>query len=138
MASNGLVIPSVIDGKPTWVPYSEGIQERMRKGDPGIGWEGDERLYVTPRNGAEGYAVGRLNEDGTKTLICTSEPPHVLDEDLLVWLRDHDTRRVNVLEKVEKHNARVRKEADEHMKERVKEAYERVVFGLKKDVGGLY
>lgn len=133
-----LLVPEVVDGAPTFVPYREDIQRLLKEGDPTIDWVGDPRLYVQPRKGAEGFAVGRLNEDGTHSLVCVSQPPHVLDKDLLIYLRDRDTRFVDVLGNVEKNNEQVRKEADEHLKDRVKEAYERTVHGLVKDTGHHY
>ena len=140
MTAEGFVIPEMVDGKPTWVPFAGDIQERMRKGDPTVGWEGDERLYIAPRDERDGggYVVGRLNEDGSKSLVCWSEPPHALDTSLLVFLAEHDTRHVDVYGRVEKKNAALRKEQDTQTKERIAEAYERAVHGIVKDVGHLY
>lgn len=136
--SPGFVIPEFVDGKQTFVPYSGDIQRLIKEGSPTHGWTGDERLYVVPRDGAEGYAIGRLNEDGTKSLVCVSEPPHKLDDSILVWLREHDTRHIDVLGRVNAKNAQLHKDLDTQAKERVAEAYDRVVHGLIRDTGGLY
>lgn len=133
-----LLVPEYLNGIPTYVPYSHDIQRKLKEGDPSIGWEGDERLYVAPREGAEGYVVGRLCEDGVKRLICVSKAPHRLDQELLIQLRDHDTRRVNVLKQVNDHNARIQKAHDDRATERISEAMERVIHGLRKDQGHNY
>lgn len=138
MPQSSFLIPEYVGGVPTFVPYAGDIQRLIKEGSPTHGWTGDERLYVTPRDGAEGYAIGRLNEDGTKALICVSQPPHKLDDSILVWLADHDTRHVDVMGRVEANNERVRKAADEYAKARVSEAIERTVHGLVRDTGGLY
>lgn len=137
-AKTDLLVPEYINGRPTFVPYSRDIQRQIKEGSPTFNWAGDERLYVTPRDGAEGFAIGRLNEDDTKSLVCVSEAPHKLDEGILIWLAEHDTRHVDVLGRIEANNARIKKEADTQMKERVAEAYDRVVHGLVKDTGGIY
>lgn len=82
--------------------------------------------------------VGRLSPDGSQQMICVSNPPHRLDEGLLIRLRDHDTRKVNVLERIEKKNAALRKENDTRAIEKLSEGMERVVWGLKRDVGHHY
>lgn len=129
------LVPEYLDGKATFVPYAGDIQERIKKGAPEFGWEGDERLYLTPRDGAEGYALGRLNEDGTKSLICTSEAPHKLDQGILIWLAEHDTRHVDVYQRVEDNNARKRKEHEDTFKEHLAEVYDRTVHALIKANG---
>lgn len=133
-----LLVPDYLNGMPTFVPYAHDIQRKLKEGDPLIGWEGDERLYVAPREGADGYVVGRLCEDGVKRIICVSKPPHRLDQELLIQLREHDTRHVDVLKRINDHNVRVQKEHGERATSRVSEAMERVVYGLKKDVGYHY
>lgn len=133
-----LLVPEYLNGVPTFVPYAHDIQRKLKEGDPSIGWEGDERLYIAPRDGAEGYVVGRLCEDGVKRLICYSKPPHRLDQELLVMLRDNDTRRTDVRKRIDLHNARIQKEHDERATERIAEAMDRVVHGLRKDQGHHY
>lgn len=133
-----LLVPEYINGVPTFVPYAQDIQKMLKEGCSSIGWEGDPRLYVAPRKGAEGYVVGRLGEDGSKHLICVSKPPHKLDIQLLIMLRDNDTRKHNVLARVDRHNASVERENDRRTFERTAEGLHRVLHGLKKDVGHLY
>jgi len=133
-----LLVPEYIDGTPTFVSYAADIQRLLKKGDPTIGWEGDERLYIAPRQGAEGYVVGRLCEDGVKRLICFSKAPHRLDKQLLIMLRDNDTRHNDVRKRIEQHNARVQKEHDDRAADRISEAMDRVIHGLRKDQGHHY
>lgn len=133
-----LLIPEYVNGVPTWIPQAADIQRLLKEGDPTIGWEGDPRLYVQPREGAEGYAVGRLCEDGVHRLICLSRPPHKLDKGLLIRLRDHDSRRVDIFKKVDDANKQAQKEKDARAVDRIGDAYERVVHGLSRDVGHLY
>jgi hypothetical protein len=132
------LVPEYVNGAPTFVPYAHDIQRLLKEGDPSIGWEGDDRLYIAPRDGAEGYVVGRLCEDGVKRLICFSKAPHRLDKELLIQMRDNDTRRNDVLKRVNEHNARLQKDIDDKAADHIGEAMDRVVHGLNKDFGYHY
>lgn len=130
-----LLIPEYVDGKPTFVPYAHDIQRKLREGAPEFGWQGDPRLYITPRDGAEGWAVGRIAENGTKHLVCFSKAPHRLDENLLIMLRDNDTRRHDVLQRINNKNDALQREHDQAFQEKTAEMIDRVAWGLHKDLG---
>lgn len=136
-----LLIPEYLDGKPTFVPYAGDIQRLLKEGDPTIGWEGDPRLYITPMDRG-GWAVGRLCEDGVKRMICHSTPDsngqHKLDKSLLIQMRNNDTRKSDVLKRIETSNQRFEKDRTDAAVEKMSEALERVIHGIRADVGHHY
>lgn len=130
------VIPAMVGGQATWVPFSHDIQYRIKNGCPTTGWTGDSSLYVTPTD--DGWAIGSLGPDGSKTLVYMSKKGQKLDTSVLAWLRDHDSRYVDVLGEMEKRNDQRKKDANQRSFERTRDGYERVVHALAKDVGHVY
>lgn len=79
------------------------ICNRIQRGDGTTGWSGDGRMYVVFDYVRERYAVMRACEDGVDRLI-NSWPPREFDARVLKYLAEHDSRRHDVLARVEKHN----------------------------------
>lgn len=130
-----LLVPEFINGRPTYVSYAGDIPRLLQEGDPTIGWEGDERLYLV-NHGQGKWAVGRLCEDGSRQLVLAGEGR--IDKSILIRLRDHDSRKVDVIGMLEKRQIREADNRDQKMKERLLEPYEKVVWALNRDVGHKY
>lgn len=133
------VLPAFVNGQPTWLEEADPeIVRLLQHGDPTIGWEGDPRLYMRRNLHSGGWTVWRLGEDGSEHAICSSKGNHKLDKSLLVRLRDHDSRRVDIHARVEKQNAAAQRALDTKEYEDTHEKLERVYHALGRDVGHLY
>lgn len=134
--SAGLVLPAYINGQQTWMAEADPeIVKLLQEGDPTIGWEGDPRLYIRRNNYTGGWTVWRLCEDGQERAICSSKASHNLDKSLLIRLRDHDSRKVDVFQKVDKQNTAAKKAQDTAQEEFVHEMLEKVYWAAAKDLG---
>lgn len=135
----GFLLPAYVNGQPTWMEEADPeIVRLLQQGDPTIGWEGDPRLYIRRNHHSGGWTVWRLGEDGREYAICSSKGEHKLDKSLLTRLRDHDTRRVDVHQRMLDQNARAQKNQDQKEYEDTFERLEKVYWALGRDVGHMY
>lgn len=115
------------------------IADRIAKGDPTFGWEGDERyaLYLNARRGR--FELWRLEQDNQyrRNVIV---PGFVKGVDavcwLVQWIVDHDGRRgFDPAAFVIKENIRRQRERDQANRARNEETADRLHHALLKDVG---
>lgn len=96
------------------------IADRIQKGD-GIMWEGDPRMHVNFNRISGRYEIWRLGEDGVDRVLASFAPDE-WDHRVFRWLVEHDTRRIDVIDRVRKNNDLVRKRGDDTTHEIEKEA----------------
>src|ERR1044071_8911243 len=96
------------------------VAARIQRGDPTCGWEGDPRMFVVFNYVTEKYEVWRRCEDNKDRIIMSAEPRE-FDARVIVRLVQSDTRHVNVLAEMEKHNERVERQQQEEHAEMMKE-----------------
>lgn len=113
--------------------------DRLFKGDPVLGWEGDDRLalYVNYRAGR--WELIRLEGDGNYRFVV-AVPGFVRGHEaigwLIVWLVEHDVRRgFDPRAATDAVNDGIEKAARKAETERNHEFAERLEHGLLKDVG---
>lgn len=117
------------------------LADRIAKGDPTFGWEGDERyaLYVNPR--AQRWELWRLEADNVyrRSVVVPGFVKGVEAVAWVVrWIVDHDGRRgFSPAEFVIQENIRTQKARDAAMHARNEEAADRLHHGLTKDLGHL-
>lgn len=121
------------DGRVVWEDYYD-VSARLRDGDPTCGWEGDERLSLVLNVLADRWEVWRRHEDGTSSLVChragTSKP----GPELIRRLAEHDTRKVDVLARVEAENAERERDRERESHAQHEEMADRLYYGLTKDL----
>lgn len=114
------------------------LADRLQKGDPTFGWEGDERLalYVDHREGT--WDLWRLEADGVyrptmRLSALTWRGPEAVAE-MITQLLSRDQRRgVNVLKVVEDSHAKVEAEAERKATERNEAFADKLAWALTKD-----
>lgn len=139
--SRGVTHPEVIRTPDGGVRHliEDPMVDRITKGDPTFGWEGDDRygLYVNQREGR--FELWRLENDNVYrcSLNC---PGYVKGVEavawLVKWIVEHDSRRGHdpVLTVIE-HNTRIDSAKAAASTERNAEVADRLHFGLMKDIG---
>lgn len=97
VAQADLVIPDYYRGMQKWdSPEVADIVDRLRSGDPALGWEGDPRLvlYIEGvEDGEKRWVLYRLEHDGSLRGVLRSRPGLPLDQRLIIKLMENDTRR---------------------------------------------
>jgi len=113
------------------------LADRIQKGDPAVGWEGDPRIclakYRDPDTREEWYELWRLEHDGEYRKIARLrgdlDPSNVTRR-----LVENDTRRgFDVKEAVDRHNAKVEEARLAPSREKLSAAAEKLAWALKRD-----
>ena|SRR5574343_461948 len=127
-----LVHPQNLGGRVQFAsPEFMEFVDRLRYGDPVLGWQGDPRLGLYHEGEGGGWIVVRYEADGTYRDVCRSRPGLALDERLLLHLMAHDMRGHAGFDPDSlAEGDRPYDETDE----RLQEAIERVAHGLAKDL----
>lgn len=86
--------PVLLDGG---VLIDDAVADRLQRGDPTVGWEGDPRLALYLHRGRRQWELWRLEVDGRyrPSVTLSTEGRRGIDAvgELLVWLVTHDGRR---------------------------------------------
>ena len=114
------------------------LADRIRTGDPTLGWEGDDRCQLYVDVVAWRWELWRWENNGALEFVqgwpCERFRAADIVAAAIVWLRAHDSQRGhNALEVVERTNAQVNKAVADTNRERVGDAKDRVVHGLRQD-----
>lgn len=109
------------------------LADRLKNGDPTVGWEGDPRLTLAKSE--THYELWRLEADGQYRMVCrlndTLDPSNICR--LLV---ERDARRgFDLKEHVDRHNAQVQAARQAPARERMSGAADKLAWALKKDLG---
>lgn len=111
--------------------------DRLHNGEPSVGWIGDERLGVYFAENC--LEIRRLCEDGELRLVAKSKPGvRQLNVQMFRWLAERDSRSrraYDVKVDIDKHNAKIERERETALNERVAEAAERMYHAANKDAG---
>lgn len=130
------LLPEWHKGYRRWVaPEVKEIVEKLHKGDPVLGWEGDPflDLYWNPKT--KRWMLLRW-ENGDFSIVMQSRPGLKLDHRLIQHLVEHDTRRgFNPMNAVELHNKMHLAEINRKFDDKLAEAADRVKHALHKDIG---
>lgn len=143
----GLTIPEMIDGRRIWLdgPMQDVI-DKLQRGDPTKGWEGDPRMYVRkgcldergkllPPN-QQWFEIWREEDDGVHRMTCRSAPGVPFHEGIIDVLVSRDRRRFKkslhdqIVEQNEKVDADIRRRNDDYINEEVNP---RMNWALRKD-----
>ena len=121
----------------------EHMQEKIRYGDPALGWDGDPWLTLA-HNKLEDRLQIWVEDPGRPAVLVMQTPPlYEMDhppsvEELCIKLRDHDLRKISVekiMERVDAANEANRKRiADEHQDTQAA-ALEKVYWHVGKEIG---
>lgn len=110
----------------------------IQKGEPILGWEGDERmaLYVDHLTGE--WLLVRFEHDGVYRVVVgvsiDAYSGHEIVPFLITWIVEHDTRRgFDPISSVIEHNARLDAENQSGLDALASEAADRVAHGIRKD-----
>lgn len=112
--------------------------DALHNGDATYGWEGDPLLFLAWNRDTQRMELWRhnLNRDGKDGLIMRGPAGgRVADMNIIKFLVDHDTRRVDVVAGITKHNAQVKKDHAAAQRDKMGEAADRLYHGLQKDIG---
>ncbi len=129
------LIPEWHNGMRRWVaPEVKEIMDKLHRGDPTCGWEGDPYLDLY-MNDLKQWVLCR-HENGGVTEILVSKPGVKLDNRIIQMLVTHDTQRgYNVVDEVMAQNATILRQRESEAKERIADAAERLQFAIRKDIG---
>lgn len=124
-------------GRRLWLePEVEAFIHVLENGHPTLGWEGDPQLALFRIEGNR-WEIARL-ENGRYNTVCRSKPNAKLDLGVIIRLIEADSHRkthLQMLEEINKHNAVIQKDLDDHFHGRTAEALEKVYWGVGKDLG---
>lgn len=133
---HGLTHPETLpDGRGLWVaPEVLDVISRLRNGDPGSGWAGDPRLALYRGESGDHWELWRLENDGEYRMVVRSKPGVSLNS-LIPWLVEHDVQRgYDAIRRVLEHNQKVYRDNDLRHAERMDDAMDHVIWGLRKDL----
>jgi|TARA_Y100000296_G_C5164820_1_gene253958 hypothetical protein len=142
-AEADLKIPARFGSKVVWnsPPGAvEDVVQKMRFGDPTIGWEGDPllQLYLNEENEWE---VRRAEGKRGSTLVAKSKPGVPFDERFILYLMEHDQKRrthEEIVTALDAHNDKIEKDEADAAAEKLTEAKDRVMHAAIKDIGHLH
>ena len=114
------------------------VIDKLHRGDPTKGWEGDPRLEVYHTQTPDGprWELWRLEDDNEYRKVCQSQPGVPFDERLIEHLVAHDRRRFTtslhdqIVAKNEAVDREIRRRNDDYI---VNEVNPRLDWALKKD-----
>ena len=91
-AARGLVHPEWVAGRRLWIdPVMQDLIDKIRFGDPGRGWAGDDQLGVFATETDDGIVWEILrNENGGYSTVARSRPGVVFDERVIDGLVARD------------------------------------------------
>lgn len=115
-----LTHPEWVDGRKLWMDGSvRDLIERIRFGDPILGWEGDDRIELYYDGPEERFELWRLEDDGEYRRVCRSQPGMSFDERIIHALIQWDGRRAttSLLDQVNGHNDTVKANEDAAVEE---------------------
>lgn len=134
-----LTLPSQTAGRSVMLdPAVQDFVDLLHNGYAPFGWEGDERLglYLGPENRWE---LWRLCEDEEMRLIVRSKPDAKLDVRVIQMLVEHDARRGHdAAEEVIAHNEALVERRTQEAVEALMEPMDKVMWGIRRDLGHLY
>lgn len=137
----GLVHPEVINGRRIWMDSAmSDIIDKIRNGDPTMGWDGDERLavYSKPHPLGQRFELWRLEDDGEYRFVVSTEPGDPFDNTIIVWLVQNDRRRKpdnwSLHDEISAHNARIAAARESDRQDWIREEIApRLMHALRKD-----
>src|SRR5215471_3502003 len=135
--ATGLVHPEWINGMPVWTDDDSvgRLVDKLQKGDPSRGWEGDPRLVVAYNKPADQWEVWRREHDDQYRLVARKPPGSPLDDRIIDHLIAHDTRRgFDVGRHVIEHNERLRREKRNVALEEVAAGWDKLKFYARKEL----
>lgn len=137
----GIYHPTYQNGKRLWMdPEVQAITDKLRFGDPALGWEGDARFAIYFDGKAGRWEVQHINDLGQRYVVCRSKPGAHLDERLIIEIRNKVYRMnkgINEFDAVNAHNEKVYREMQEKYGLRKKAALEEAEYYLGGKIKGL-
>ena len=112
------------NGQLLWMDGSvRELVDRIRFGDPILGWEGDDRIELYWDGADERFELWRCEDDYEYRRICRSGPGVPFDDRVIHALIQWDGRRRHkaLVDEVNDHNAAVRADMDRQRDEWVAE-----------------
>ena len=127
-SATGIAHPEWVNGRRLWLdPVMEDMIDRVRNGDPLLGWDGDDRLavYATETDDGLIWEIFRLEDDDKYRFVVRTEPGIPFDARIIHWLVANDKHRRDrhwdLAAEVEKQNTKVREAERAHKMEYITE-----------------
>ena len=101
------VHPEVVAGRRLWMDGSmRDLIQRIRFGDPLLGWEGDDRIELYYNGPEERFELWRCEDDHEYRRVCRSQPGMAFDDRIITALIAWDGRRRTkaLVDEVNDHN----------------------------------
>lgn len=135
-ATPRLAVPvDVHEGRFVWGDHDADIADKLRNGDPALGWEGDPELRLV-RNAVEGrWEVWRRTPLGHDSLVCTRGGDRLPGDDLIRALIAADSRRHDRLAQIEAANAARQKARDDEWSDRNLDTADKLAHAIGQDLG---
>lgn len=113
-----------------------GINERVRRGDPTVGWRGDQTMDVILNTAAEKVEVWGFDRAGNRYIAASESVHHPgWRHRLLERLRDGDWQRPGRFDEIQRANDRATAARQAQVDDRLDEAGEKLHWALRRDVG---
>lgn len=124
----GLILPADSHGS---------IAERVKRGDPTVGWRGDPTMDVVLDERSGTVEVHAFDSHGERYVACTVD----VNADpgwrytILKRLTEWDPRRVNVIDKFSAEQEAAEKLKDHRARHQLEERADRLAWGLRRTIG---
>lgn len=131
-----LVVPRrLANGRVVFADAEAEISDRLRNGDPTLGWEGDPALKLVRNIEAGRWEVWRTAPDRTDVLVCTRAGDRFPGRDLIAALVKADSRRHDRIAQIEAKLAAEVAEAQREDDEWSTHVADKFAFALGRDLG---
>lgn len=122
----GFVHPEIVAGRRLWMDSAmRDIIDKIKYGDPVLGWEGDELLDVFAIEGPTGLQFELMRfEQGDYSLVARSKPGVPFDERIIHELCRRDMARNpkrDLHAEIIEHNERIQQATRDHFNEMIAE-----------------
>jgi len=130
-----LVVPTEVHkGRFVWADHDASIADKLRNGDPALGWEGDPDLRLV-RNAVEGrWEVWRRTPLGEDSLVCTRAGDRLPGDDLILALIRADSRRYDRLAQILAADAAAKRAKESEWSDRNADLADRLAHAVSKDL----
>lgn len=116
-------------------PYEmDDLVQRLQKGDPAQGWEGDPRLVLAFHRAEQRWELWRREHDEQYRLVCRSKPGLPFPGTVISDLVSRDARRgFDVRDYIDRENEKVESTRQHAMSEAFGPMHEKMQWALRKD-----
>lgn len=139
----GLTLPQYEpDGSVSWEAEAPGVADRIREGDPTLGWLGDDRLELrlnieharTHFTKLPRWEVWRVHEQGEPSMVISCIAQRIDGNQLIRQLALHDSRTHDIAKEIFDERDKAKARAEQDFRDENEEKADKFAWALGRDL----